>query len=266
MAVAGVQNNFSAYVNYKRRTEKSGSASFSTAVNKAGTRKESAVAEYKKRHPEEAGIVDKQVNAGKAVLKKTGAEKVSREDMTMEEYKKFFTGLMDSISFDSSQLNDVEIWSITEDGWEQMKSDPDYEAWVLGYTAQDRAVHNPFAAMPGYSPNLHTEHFGASIEEHLGQSVPMSSSGKKTSSASDEEDWWEKRHKKMEEFLEQQEKKAWQRRAMATARNQQAQLMQMQMQMMSNAGFGQYLPGYMSGGYPASLIGAMMSAGGSWKF
>lgn len=219
MAVSGVENSFSTYTNYKSRTEKCSSVSFSESINKSNTRKESVVDEFKKKHPKEAGTVNGQVNAGKAVLKKNGAENVSREDMTMEEYKQFFTKLMKSI---------------------------------------------PFASMPGYSPNLHTEQFGASIEEHLGQSVPMSSSGQKTSSADDEENWWEKRHKKMEEFMEQQEKKAIQRRAMSQSRNQQAQLMQLQMQMMANAGFQQFSPSYMGGGFPASLAGALLSAG-SWN-
>lgn len=218
MAVSGVENSFSTYTNYKSRTEKSSSVSFSETVNKSNTRKESVVDEFKKKHPKEASTVNGQVNAGKAVLKKNGAENVSRENMTMEEYKQFFTKLMNSI---------------------------------------------PFASMPGYSPNLHTEQFGASIEEHLGQSVPMNSSGQKTSSADDEENWWEKRHKKMEEFLEQQEKKAIQRRALSQSRNQQAQLMQLQMQMMANTGFQQFSSSYMGGGFPASLAGALLSAG-SW--
>lgn len=217
MTVAGVEREFSTYSNYKSRTEKSSSVSFSESVNKAGAGKESVVDEYKRKHPKEAGKVDGQVNSGKAVLRKNGADKVSREDMTMEEYKQFFTKLMNSIPFDSSQQMDVEIWNISEKGWEQMKNDPDYEAWVLGYTAQDRAVHNPFAFMFGYSANLHTEQFGASIEEHLGQSVPMNSSGSKAFSASDKEGWWEKRHKKMEEFWEQQEKRALQRRAIVNS-------------------------------------------------
>ena len=29
-------------------------------------------------------------------------------------------------------------------GWEQMRKDPDYEAWILGYFVEDRAVRNPF--------------------------------------------------------------------------------------------------------------------------
>lgn len=265
MAVAGIGNDASAYTNYKSRAEKSTSASFTAAVNQASGRKKSVVDEFIKKHPDEAGTVNGQVNAGKAVLRKNGAENISREDMTMEEYKQFFTKLMNSIPFDSSQQNDVEIWKISEKGWEQMKNDPDYEAWVLGYTSLDRAFHNPFASMLGYSPNLHTEQFGASIEEHLGQSVPMDNSSKKAQADSDEEDWWTKRHKKLEEFLEQQEMKAQQRRAMSQRRNQQAQLLQMQMQMMRNTGFQQYFPGDMTGSYPAALMGTILAGGGSWK-
>lgn len=155
----------------------------------------SATAEYKEKHPEQAGRVNGQIRAGQNVIRKFGAENVSREDMTMEEYKAFFTALMNSIPYDASQQGDVNVWSITEAGWEQMKNDPDYEAWVLGYTAQDRAVHNPFAAMPGYSPGFHTEHFGASIDEHIGQSMPMGASSR--SRFDDGETWWEWRQKRM---------------------------------------------------------------------
>ena len=69
----------------------------------------------------------------------------------------------------------------------------------------------------------------------------------------------------LEEFLEQQEMKAQQRRALAQRRNQQAQLMQIQMQMMGSTNFGQAFPGYMTGSYPASLVGAILSGGGKWK-
>lgn len=266
MAITGIENSFNAYANYKSHTKKSSSASFAAAANNAGSQKESVVDEFRKKHPDQAGTVNKQVNAGKAVLKKNNAENLSRESMTMEEYKQFFTNLMDSIPHDSSQKNDIEVWNITEKGWEQMKSDPEYEAWVLGYTAMDRSVHIPFASMPGYAPNLHAEHFGASIEEHLGQSVPMGGSSQKTSADSDEENWWEKRHKNLEEFLEAQAKKAQQRRAFSMRGNQQAQLLQAQMQMMANAGLGHSFSNYdyLSGRYPASFIGTFLS-GGSWR-
>ncbi|MCM1254307.1 MAG: hypothetical protein NC321_15930 [Clostridium sp.] len=205
MSITGITNNSSAYANYinstiKSRTNQS-SSFIATADNRTKTRSESVVREYVTKHPESKSNVDKQLRLGREVLKRNNAENVSRADMTMAEYKQFFTALMDSIPFDSSQKNNIEVWNISEKGWEQMKTDPDYEAWILGYTAQDRAVHNPFAAMPGYSPNYHTEHFGASIEEHIGQSVPMSSPAKKDDSDSDEESWWLKRHKRIKEIL-----------------------------------------------------------------
>lgn len=180
--------------------------SFSAQIEKSVEKKSytSATEDFKKRHPEETAHVDSQVQAGKNVLRKNGAENVCRDDMTMDEYKKFITGLMDSIPYDSSQKNDVNVWSITEAGWEQMKNDPDYEAWILGYTAEDRAVNIPFASMPGYSSAFHTEHFGASLDEHLGQGVPMNNSVSKKSS-SDEESWWDKRQKKMKDIAKQQE-------------------------------------------------------------
>ena len=173
---------------------------------KTGKVTESAVTIFKKKHPESASHADAQVKAGKKVLGKNGVTDVSREDMTMEEYKAFFTALMDSIPFNASHQGDVEIWSISEKGWEQMKNDPEYEAWVLGYTSENRAVYNPFASWPGYSPNICTEKFGDSIEQHIGQSVPMSTGSSKKADDSDEESWWMRRHKKLKELLEQQEK------------------------------------------------------------
>ncbi len=168
---------------------------------------ESAVAEYKRKHPDDTYNVDRQVNAGKAVLSKNGADKVSRDDMTMEEYKSFITGLMNSIPFHPTQQKDTEIWSISEKGWEQMKNDPDYEAWVLGYTSLNRSVNIPFG-LSG-AGRLCTENFGASIEEHIGQSVPMGGSGNKTSKKSDnEESWWEKRHKLYEKMMKEQMEKS----------------------------------------------------------
>ncbi len=169
---------------------------------------ESAVDQYKRKHPEDACHVDSQVQAGKAVWTKNGVEDVSREDMTMEEYKAFINGLLNSIPFDATRIYDKEMISISDAGWEQMKHDPDYEAWVLGYTVENRSVRNPFFGWPGASGNVYVEKFGASIEEHIGQSVGTSGPGSSSSNVKNEKSWWEKRHEKMEELLEEQTKKA----------------------------------------------------------
>lgn len=166
-------------------------------------KKESAVNEYKRKHPNDTYTVDRQVNTGKTVLSKNSADKVSREDMTMEEYKSFITNLMNCIAFHPTQQNNTEIWSISEKGWEQMKNDPDYETWVLGYTSLNRSVNIPFGLSGAGC--FCTENFGASIEEHIGQSVPQGGFNKTfKSSDKEEESWWEKRHKLYKEMLKKQ--------------------------------------------------------------
>lgn len=228
---------YTGYAGYTAKyiaSQASSKSSFSEAVTKSesaaktGRVTKSAVDAYKKKHPEDAAHVDSQVKSGKKVLEKNGVTDVSRKDMTMEEYKQFFSALMDSIPFDASQKGNVEVWSISEKGWEQMKNDPEYEAWVLGYTSENRSVYIPFASWPGYSPSFCTEKFGDSIEQHIGQGVPMSSGSSKKTDSSDEESWWVKRQKKLKELLAELEKKA--RERVALNRNaMEKELMQEQM-------------------------------------
>lgn len=161
----------------------------------------SAVAEFKKRHPDNTHV-DVQVRAGKNLIKRCNADGISRDAMTMDEYKDFFMGLMDKIPYDISQKDTHMTWSMTEAGWEQMKNDPDYEAWVLGYTVEDRSVHFPFKAT-----HVNFEKFGATIEEHHGEGFNIYTeepygSGKK------EESWAYKRHKRFKELLKEQEIKS----------------------------------------------------------
>jgi len=207
MAITGVTNYIAGIygnsVNKQVKSSQTGTASFS---DKIAQKRESAVDQYKRKHPEDASHVDAQVRAGKSVLAKNGASNISREDMTMEEYKGFINGLLSSIPFDSTRIYDREFISISDAGWEQMKNDPDYEAWVLGYTAGNRSVRNPFFGLPGASASICVEKFGASIEEHIGQSVGTSSLG--SSSNHVKKSWWEKRQEKTEELLEEQALKA----------------------------------------------------------
>lgn len=183
----------------------SGSVGFmETVVEKS----ESAVDQYKRKHPEDISHVEAQVRAGKSVIAKNGVDNVSRKDMTMEEYKNFINGLLNSIPFDATRIYDKEIISISDAGWEQMKNDPDYEAWVLGYTAENRSVRNPFFGWQGASGSVYVEKFGASIEDHIGQSVGTSGSGSRSKFEKNEKSWWEKRHEKMEEVMEEQAEKA----------------------------------------------------------
>ena len=165
--------------------------------------KTSAVDDFINRHPNDRYEVEKLVNAGNKVLSQYGRDDV--ESMSMDEYKEYIYGVLDKIPFDESQMRDTQFIDITEDGWEQMKNDPKYEAWVVGYFKVDRSVKMPFANYPGVEPRIHTEHFGASIDEHLGQSYPQSSA---TGKEKDSEDWWKKRQQRHEQYLEEAQERA----------------------------------------------------------
>ncbi len=209
MAIMGVMNYTAGiYSRSVNRQVKSSQTERTSFADKIVQKRESVVDQYKRKHPKDVSHVNAQVRAGKSVIAKNGVENVSREDMTMEEYKAFINGLLSSIPFDSTRIYDKEYVSISEAGWEQMKNDPDYEAWVLGYTAENRSVRNPFFGLPGASANICVEKFGASIEEHLGQSVGTSGLGGSSNKVKNEKSWWEKRQEKMEELMEEQALKA----------------------------------------------------------
>ena len=165
----------------------------------------STVDDYIAKHPNDKAQIDRLLYPGLKVMEQYGKPDAAVEEMSMDEYKKYIYGILDKVPYNPSQQRDTQFIDITEKGWEQMKNDPKYEAWVVGYFKVDRAVRNPFANYPGVEPRIHTEHFGATIEEHIGQSYPQSMS---TGNEKDSEDWWKKRQKRHEQLMEQVEKYA----------------------------------------------------------
>lgn len=166
---------------------------------------ESVVDAYKRKHPDHASHVDQQLRAGQAVRDKNGAG-VSTQDMTMAEYQAWFYALLDTIPYDPTRVNDTTTISISDRGWEQMRKDPDYEAWILGYFVEDRSVHNPFFGWGNNEGCVIFERFGASIEEHRGDGFSKAAlkGSKPDDDDDDEEDWWIKRHKRMKKLLKEQ--------------------------------------------------------------
>lgn len=133
------------------------------------TEKESAVTDFIRRHPDKKRGVMEMVQAGKSVRKACGAEGVDTQSMSMSEYQSYISSLLGKIPFAPTRPYDEEAVFISQEGWEQMKNDPEYEAWVLGYTKVNRSVPDPFFGM-GSAGSYGIEHFGASIDEHNGHS------------------------------------------------------------------------------------------------
>ena len=140
----------------------------STAQSSRIPREKSTVTDFIRKHPDREKNVMDMVRAGKSVRETYGLGEADTSGMSMAEYKTYITGLLGKIPFDASRPHDEETVFISEEGWEQMKNDPEYEAWVLGYTKINRSVRFPYAL--GSTGSYAVEHFGASIEEHEGHS------------------------------------------------------------------------------------------------
>ena len=195
------------FINTVVETSRFGSA-YSENMAKTGKSaradSESVVDQYKRMHPDRTSVVDSQVQAGRALKEKRGVSDVDTEKMSMREYKTFIFALLDSIPFHSTRKYDKEIISISEAGWEQMKKDPDYEAWILGYTVLNRSVPNPFFGLSSATGCYFIEHFGATIDEHIGQSLgSIESRSTKSYNKKKEKSWWDKRQERMKELLEE---------------------------------------------------------------
>lgn len=175
---------------------------------------ESVVDQYKRKHPDHATHVNQQVRAGRAVRDRNGSG-VSTEDMSMAEYQAWFYALLDTIPYDSTRINDTTSISISDRGWEQMRKDPDYEAWILGYFVEDRSVRNPFFGWGNNEGCMIFERFGASIEEHRGDGFSKAAlKGLDPEDEEDEEeDWWIKRHKRMKKLMREQVERSMKRDA-----------------------------------------------------
>lgn len=129
----------------------------------------------------------------------------SKEEMTMDEYKQWFMNEMLEMPISSWVRSSFSSGAlvIKEEAFEKMKSDPEYEQYVMN------RVRSYYSASSGWSigsNNVSYEVIGASPEECYGYAGPVGGSGSNISG--NEKSWWEKRHERMEELLEEQEKAA----------------------------------------------------------
>lgn len=88
---------------------------------------------------------------------------ISREDMTMEEYKQYLYDQFSKLSIHPSRALESISIHITDAGFEAMKNDPEYEAWVLDDLKTGWAQPNPWTAICGGGYSV--IHYGATKEE-----------------------------------------------------------------------------------------------------
>lgn len=149
-------------------------------------------------------------------------ETVSTKEMTLEEYKSYINDRISEFPLNPSRRYDVISISISDAGFEAMKNDPEYEAWVLDSIRQDFAVYNPWSSYCG--GNYCIKSYGATKEEYRSETWSMGlQNGRRKSLLERREDKEEARRrlekKKRLQKLQrkQQEQKRLQRRAFEKA-------------------------------------------------
>lgn len=151
----------------------------------------------------------KQNQAAGTDVKINDVEKTGRlfiENMPLEEYKQYVYNEISRLPFHPSQiLRSVSI-HITDEGFQAMQRDPEYEKWVLETLRYDFGVYDPWACICGSSFTIHR--FGAAKEDYRGDSWYTGFQGGKGSVLFDEEAedcFWERRAKRHKKYLKQQQ-------------------------------------------------------------
>ncbi|MBR1396406.1 MAG: hypothetical protein IJ563_02595 [Selenomonadaceae bacterium] len=90
-------------------------------------------------------------------------------DMALDEYKAYIAEKIKKLNFDSSRFADDEVIQISDAGWQKMKSDSDYEQWVLSKITTSRQSKNQLAAM-GFGGSYYILSFGANKSDYNEQS------------------------------------------------------------------------------------------------
>ena len=151
-----------------------------------------------------------------ANVKAVGVQSV---DMSMDEYKQYIWKKISDLPMSAStRMQSISV-QITDEGFEAMKKDPEYEAWVLDSLAENFSYQNPWTAMCGGGYAVH--HFGATKEQYHGESWYPGYKGDQGAALFEKKSkdgFWEQRMKREREFMELQQKAAAKRRMMMKQR------------------------------------------------
>ncbi len=138
---------------------------------------------------------------------------VSTDDMSLQQYKKYISGRISAIPVDPSRALESLAVRISDEGFEAMKADPDYEKWVLEKLSTAWAQPKPLG-VGGYA-GYTTYSVGADEDSFRTTSVDL---GDDKGSLVDQlkkdegETFWERRHRHHEEYMELAQRQAFLRR------------------------------------------------------
>lgn len=166
--------NYSSYISCQTSSKNKEGVSFSDSIDvksdklqKQESQRGTVMKEYYAKKPQYKERTKERVDGGYVVLKCAGISAEDMEDMSMNEFKDVMSKVIAGIPHHATRPYDEETVIISEEGWENMKKDPDYAAYVVGLLQEDRSFANPFFAM-GDKGSYIVQHFGASPEDYHG--------------------------------------------------------------------------------------------------
>ena len=150
----------------------------------------------------------------KLVEKGEEAESVlNTKAMSMAEYKLYIYDKISALPVHSSNVQDSISVHISDEGFEAMKNDPEYERWVLDCLKANFLTPDPWSNICGGKFVIF--HFGRAKEECHVESWRLgfrNGNGRKIFEEKSKDSFWDRRKKKREELLamleELEEKKA----------------------------------------------------------
>ncbi len=178
--------------------------------------------EVKGGKPESRSFCDRVAEKSQNVSETGRTEAVSAKDMTMDEYKQYIHEKISQIPMHPSRMQESISIHISEAGFEAMKNDPEYEAWVLNDLRTGWAQPDRWSGICGGAYS--TIYYGATKEEchaQMWSAGYQNGSGKSLFDGRAKDSFWERRteqRKRTElQMKKEQEKKRVQEEANAKA-------------------------------------------------
>ena len=129
-----------------------------------------------------------------------------RANMSMEEYKLYIYDKISALPVHPSNMQDSVSVHISDEGFEAMKNDPEYEKWVLDTLERNFTCYDPWSSTCG--GKFMVFHFGATKQDYRSEIWNLGfrhGNDRKIYEKKAEDSFWERRKKRRKELLEQLE-------------------------------------------------------------
>lgn len=127
-------------------------------------------------------------------------EKISPQEMTLDEYKTYIESELQNIPRHFSRHRDDVTIVISDAGYQAMQNDSAYESWVLNFVREELNFPDYLCGYPGTNGHYDVMEFGATREDFRGHmwSKPKNNS---LNRPDNEESYWDLRLKRLKARL-----------------------------------------------------------------